>query len=59
MLLFVLSFIASDYSFDIFKLFLALKSITETIGSKVHLVKYQDKKLYKECTEKNGPFWKV
>jgi hypothetical protein len=35
MVLCVLSFIVSDYSFDIFKLFLALKSTTETIGSKV------------------------
>ena len=35
MVLFVHSFIASDYSFDIFKLFLALKSTTETVGSKV------------------------
>ena len=35
MVLCILSFIVSDYSFDIFKLFLALKSTTETVGSKV------------------------
>jgi hypothetical protein len=31
----VLSFIVSDYSFDIFILFLALKSTTETIGGEM------------------------
>ena len=35
MVLCVLSFIVSGYSINIFKLFLALKSTTETIGSKV------------------------
>jgi hypothetical protein len=32
--------------------------ISETIWASSHLVKYQDKKLYKECTEKNGTFGK-
>jgi hypothetical protein len=63
MVLCVLSFIVSDYSFDIFKLFLALKSTTETIGSKVpergsHLVKYQNKNYIRNALKKMGLFGK-